>query len=93
LRELVPKALLIAMLVNPTNPSAETDIEDVQKAAAAVGQPIFLLRARSERDIDAAFESVVQRQASALLVAHDPIFLSRRDQFVALAARHAVPAI
>jgi putative ABC transport system substrate-binding protein len=93
LRELVPKAPLIAMLVNPTNPSAETDIEDVQKAAAAVGQQIFLLRASSERDIVTAFETVVQRQANALLVAHDPIFLSRRDQFVALAARHAVPAI
>jgi putative ABC transport system substrate-binding protein len=93
LRELVPKAPLIAMLVNPTNPSAETDIEDVRKAAAAVGQQIFLLRASCERDIDAAFEAVVQQRANAVLVAHDPIFLSRRDQFVALAARHAVPAI
>ena len=93
LRELVPKAPLIAMLVNPTNPSAETDIEDVRKAAAAVGQQIFLLRASSERDIDAAFDAVVQQGANALLVAHDPIFFSRRDQFVALAARHAIPAI
>jgi putative ABC transport system substrate-binding protein len=93
LRELVPKAPLIAMLVNPTNPSVETDIEDVRKAAAAVGQQIFLLRASSERDIDAAFEAVVQQRVNALLVAHDPIFLSRRDQFVALTARHAVPAI
>jgi putative ABC transport system substrate-binding protein len=93
LRELVPKAPLIAMLVNPTNPSAETDIEDVRKAAAAVGQPIFFLRASNERDIDAAFEAVIQQRVNALLVAHDPIFLSRRDQFVALAARHAVPAI
>src|SRR5437764_4082093 len=76
LRELVPKAPLIAMLVNPTNPSAETDIEDVQKAAAAVGQRISLLRASSEREIDAAFETVVQQRADALLVAHDPIFLS-----------------
>jgi putative ABC transport system substrate-binding protein len=93
LRELVPKAPLIAMLVNPTNPSAEGDIEDVQKAAAAVGQRISVLRASSERDIDAAYETIVQQRANALLVAHDPIFLSRRDQFVALAARHGVPAI
>jgi len=93
LRELVPKAPLIAMLVNPTNPSAEADIEDVRRAAAAVGQQILLLRASSERDIDAAFEAVVQQRVNALLVAHDPIFLSRRDQFVALAARHAVPTI
>ena len=93
LRELVPRAPLIAMLVNPTNPSAEADIEDVRRAATAVGQQILLLRASSERDIDAAFEAVVQQRVNALLVAHDPIFLSRRDQFVALAARHAVPTI
>ena len=79
--------------MNPTNPSAQTDIEDVQKAASAVGQRIFLLKASSEQDIDIAFEAVVQQRANALLVAHDPIFLSRRDQFVALAARHAMPAI
>ncbi len=81
------------MLVNPTNPSAETDIEDVRKAAAAVGQQIFLLRASSEPDIDAAFEAVVQQRVNALLVAHETRFFDRRDQFVALAARHAVPAI
>ena len=93
LRELIPNAPLIAMLVNPINPSAETDIEDVQKAAAAVGQQVSQLRASSEQEIDTAFETVVQQRANALLVAHDPIFLSRRDQFVALAARHKVPAI
>ena len=93
LRELVPNAPLIAMLVNPTNPSAETDIEDVQKAASSVRQRILLLRASSEAEIDTAFESVLRHRADALLVAHDPIFLSRRDQFVALAARHRVPAI
>jgi ABC-type uncharacterized transport system substrate-binding protein len=93
LRELVPKASLIAMLVNRTNPSAETDIEDVQKAAGAVGQRIILLIASSEQDIDTAFKTLVQQRADALLVAHDPFFLSRRDQLVALAARHAVPAI
>src|SRR2546430_14882504 len=92
LRELVPKAALIAMLVNPTNPSAESDIEDVQKAAGAVGQRIILLRASSEQDIDAAFKTLVQQRADALLVAHDPFFLSQRDQLVALAARHAGPA-
>ena len=75
LREMIPNAPLIALLVNPTNPSAETDIEDVQKAASAVGQRIFLLKASSEQDIDIAFEAVVQQRANALLVAHDPIFL------------------
>ena len=93
LRDMLSKASLIAMLVNPTNPSAETDIEDVHKAAAAVGQRILLLKASSEQDIDTAFESLVQQRANALLVAHDPFFLSRRDQFVALAARHRIPAI
>jgi len=93
LRELVPKAPLIAILVNPTNPSAETAIGDVQKAAGLVGQQILLLRASSERDIGAAFKTVAEQRAAALLVAHDPYFLSRREQFVALAAHHAVPAI
>jgi putative ABC transport system substrate-binding protein len=93
LRELVPNAPLIAMLVNPINPSAKTDIEDVQKAAAAVGQQISLLRASSEQEIDTAFEKIVQQRVNALLVAHDPFLFSRRDQFVALAARHGVPAI
>ena len=93
LRELIPNAPLIAMLVNPINPSAETDIEDVQKAAGAVGQQISLLRASSEREIDTAFETIVQQRVNALLVAHDPFLFSRRDQFVALAARHGVPAI
>jgi putative tryptophan/tyrosine transport system substrate-binding protein len=93
LRELMPKASLIAILVNPSNPSAESDVQDVESAAASVGQRISLLKASSEREIDAAFEAVVAERADALLVAHDPIFLSRREQFVALAARHGTPAI
>jgi putative ABC transport system substrate-binding protein len=93
LRELVPKVRLIAMLVNPNNPSAETDTRDVRLAASAVGQQILVLTAGSERDIDTAFAMLAERRADALLVAHDPFFLGRRDQLVALAARHAVPAI
>jgi putative tryptophan/tyrosine transport system substrate-binding protein len=93
LRELLPKASLIALLVNPSNPSAESDVKDVQNAAASVRQRISLLKASSEREIDAAFDAVVKERADALLVAHDPIFLSRREQFVALAARHRTPAI
>ena len=93
LRELLPKASLIALLVNPRNPSAELDVKDVQNAAASVGQRISLLKASSEREIDAAFDAVVKERADALLVAHDPIFLNRREQFVALAARHRTPAI
>jgi putative ABC transport system substrate-binding protein len=93
LREVVPKASLIGVLVNPANPSAETDMADVQKAASAVDQRIILLKAGSETEIDAAFERVVHERANALLVAHDPYFLSRREQFISKAAHHKIPAI
>ena len=93
LRELIPSAGIIALLVNPNNPSSEADIDDVQKAARSVGQPIHVLRSTSEREIDASFEALARQRADALLVAHDPFFLSRRDQLVALAARHRLPAI
>ena len=93
LHELVPKARLIAMLVNPTNPSADTAIADVQNAARAIAQQISLLKASSEHDIQTAFETAVRQRAGGVLVAHDPYFLSRREQFVVLAARHAIPAI
>jgi putative ABC transport system substrate-binding protein len=93
LHELVPKARLIALLVNPTNPSADVAIADVQNTAKTLGRQILILKASSERDINAAFETAIRRQAGGLLVGHDPYFLSRRDQFVVLAARHAIPAI
>ena len=93
LRELVPEAPLIAMLVNSNNPTAETDVREVQAAASAAGQRMLFLEAGSEQDIDAAFETLVRQEADALLVAHDPFFNSRRAQLTALAARHAIPAI
>jgi putative ABC transport system substrate-binding protein len=93
LRELVPKARLLAMLVNPANPSAETAIEDVQKAARATARQILFLNASSDRDITSAFETAARQRAGGLLVAHDPYFLSRREQFIALAARHGIPGI
>jgi putative tryptophan/tyrosine transport system substrate-binding protein len=93
LHELVPKARPIALLVNPTNPSADDAIADVQNAARAIARQVFLLRATSERDIKTAFEVAVRQQTGGLLVAHDPYFLSRREQFVLLAARNAIPAI
>ena len=93
LRELVPKAALIAMLVNPHNPTAETDVRDVRAAASAVGQQVHVLRAGNEGEINAAFDALARQRADALLVAHDPFFNSRREQIVALAARHAIPAI
>jgi putative ABC transport system substrate-binding protein len=93
LSDLVPQARVIALLVNPNNPNAEANImRDVQEAARAKGVQLPILKAGSESEIDAAFASLDQLHAGALLVVGDPFFLSRREQLVALASRHAVPA-
>jgi putative ABC transport system substrate-binding protein len=93
LRELVPKASVIALLVNPNNPGNERIMRDVQEAARAKGKQLQILTASSESEIDAAFASLAQDHVGALFVGTDPFIDSRRDQLVALAARHAVPAI
>jgi len=93
LSELVPQARMIALLVNPNSPTTERIIRDMEEAARAKGVQLPILKAASENEIDAAFASLVQLQAGALLVSADPFFFSRREQFVALASRHAVPAI
>jgi putative ABC transport system substrate-binding protein len=91
--ELVPRARVIALLVNPNNPNAEPIMRSVQEAARAKGVHLPILKAASESEIDAAFASLVQLQAGALLVGSDPFFGIRREQLVASASRHAVPAI
>ena len=93
LSELVPQARVIALLVNPNNPNTERIIGDVQEAARAKGVQLPILKAGTESEIDAAFATLVQLQAGALVVGADPFFNSRREQLVALASRHAVPAI
>jgi putative tryptophan/tyrosine transport system substrate-binding protein len=93
LREVNPNAGLFAMLVNPKSPDSETQVRDVQAAAHAIRQQIVVLNASSERDIETAFAALVQNRAGALLVGSDPFLTDRRDQLVALAARHAIPAI
>jgi len=93
LRELIPSVTVIGLLINPGNPTSEFQIRDVQTAASGLGIEFLILDAASERNIDAAFESFVQRRASAVIVGADSLFLSRRDQLVGLAARHAMPAI
>jgi putative ABC transport system substrate-binding protein len=93
LHELVPKAAVIGVLVNPTNPNAEAVSKDLQAAARTLGLEIHIVSASTERDIDTAFATIVQRGAGALLVGNDPFFTSRRDQLVALAARHALPTL
>jgi putative tryptophan/tyrosine transport system substrate-binding protein len=93
LSDLVPQARLIALLVNPKSASTERTIRDLQEAARAKGVQLIILKAGTESEIDGAFGSLVELQARALLVGADPFFNSRREQLVALAARHAVPAI
>jgi ABC-type uncharacterized transport system substrate-binding protein len=93
LRELVPTAALIGILLNPTNPNTERQLNDVQEAARAIGQQIHIVRASSEREFAPAFATLAQLRAEALLIGADPFFNSRRDDIVGLAARHAIPAI
>jgi putative tryptophan/tyrosine transport system substrate-binding protein len=91
LRELMPTATRIGYLVNPDNFTIET--EEVQTAGRALGLQILVLNARNERDFDHAFATLLERRGDALFVGGDPFFLTSRDQVVALAARHAIPAI
>jgi len=91
--ELVPQARVVALLVNPINPGAEPMIREALEAARAKGVQLPILKASTESEIDAAFASLVQLHAGALLVGNDPFFNIRREQLVALASRQAVPAI
>ena len=93
LSELVPQARVIALLVNPNNASSERFIRDVQEAARVKGVQLTILKAGSASEIDAAFATFVPLHAGALVVGTDPFLSSRREQLVALASRHAVPAI
>jgi putative ABC transport system substrate-binding protein len=93
LSELVPHAGVIALLVNPNSPIAQRIIGNMQEAARAKGVQLLILKAGTESEINAAFATLVQQHAGALVVGGDTFFASRLDQFVALAAHHAVPAI
>jgi putative tryptophan/tyrosine transport system substrate-binding protein len=93
LHELVPAASLIAVLFNPTRSDAETQSKDVQAAARAIGKQILFLNAGGERDFDTVSATLANQRVGALLVGADPFFTARREQIVALAARHGVPAI
>jgi putative ABC transport system substrate-binding protein len=93
LSELVPEAAVIALLVNPNNPAAERIMRDVQEAARTKGVQLHILKAGTAAEINTAFATLVQRQAGALAVSADPFFNSQREELVALASRHAVPAI
>jgi putative ABC transport system substrate-binding protein len=91
--ELVPRAGVIALLVNPNNAGAERIVRDVREAAGAKGVQLHILKTGTEKEIDAAFAALVELHAGALLIGTDPFFGSRREQLVGLAAHHAVPVI
>ncbi len=90
--ELVPKAAVIAFLLNPNNPNAEIRVRDVREAAHTIGQQLRILYAGSEQQFDTAFATLVQEGIGALVVQNDPLFTNGRERLVALATRHAVPA-
>ena len=81
------------MLVKPTNPNVENQSKELNDAARKLGLQLHFVNADSEREFDAAFATIAQTRAGALLVAADPYFFNRREQLVALAARHSIPAI
>jgi putative ABC transport system substrate-binding protein len=93
LHQLVPQAARISALVNPNYPDVDLQRRELREAGAVIKRQINVVRAGTEHEIDAAFVTLVQQKADALLVANDPFFLGRRDQLIALATRHAIPAI
>jgi putative ABC transport system substrate-binding protein len=93
LRELLPTATSIGLLMNPNAPAAESQLAEVQDAARSLGVRLDVVHAANERDIEAAFSSLAERRPSALLLGADPFFQVQRDQLVALAARHAIPTM
>src|SRR6516162_4254595 len=92
MHDLLPKAELIGLLVNPASPVAEPQIREAQAAANVLGVRLTVLRAVSENDFDQVFVSLAQQRADALFVSADPFFASKREHLVALAAQHAMPA-
>ena len=93
LRELVPKAAVVAMLANPVSPDAVPEIRDVQIAAQANSLELKMYNASTRTELDAAFSAIAAQLPDALLVGSDPFYVVRRDDFVAFAARYKIPAI
>ena len=93
MHETVPKATLIGFIVNPANADAQIQTKDALTAAQSVGQNLAVIQARTDRELDAAFATLAETRADALVVAADPFLLTRRDKLVELAARHKMPTI
>jgi len=91
--ELVPQTGAVALLVNPSNPGTERQMEDVQEAARTKGVRLQIVKASTESQIDAAFTLLVEQHVGAVVVGSDPFFGTRHEQLVTLAARHSIPAI
>jgi putative ABC transport system substrate-binding protein len=91
--ETVPKDVVLALLVNPNNPNADPDTKDLRAAADALGRRLVVLTAGSEAEVEIAFAAAAEKRIGALFVNIDPFLVSRREQLVALAARHRVPTI
>jgi putative ABC transport system substrate-binding protein len=92
-RELVPNVGVIAVLTNPSSPDALEELRDVQNAAKASGQELFVAPVTSDRDFEAAFASIVQHRAGVLLISTDPFLFQSTEQLIALAAQHRIPAV
>jgi putative ABC transport system substrate-binding protein len=93
LHDVVPTAAVIGVLINPTNPAAESRSKDLEVAARTLERNIHIVSASNESDLETAFATSIQQKAGALLVSTDSFFTSQRDRLVALAARHALPTI
>ena len=93
LRELVPSATSVAVLVNPTRPGLDAQLAQIQQAARVLGLPLHILKASSPRDLDEVFETLVQLRAGALVITADALFTERRDQIAALTKRRSVPTM
>jgi putative ABC transport system substrate-binding protein len=91
--EMVPNARVVAMIINPDYPPHDADAVEVQSAAQSIGRQLLVLKANSPQAIDVAFATLVEQRAGALLVGGDPFLVGRSQQLVALATRHAIPAI
>ena len=91
MHDLLPKAELIGLLINPTSPVAESQKREAQAAAHVLGVKLTVLSAVTENDFDQVFASLAQQRADALFVSADPFFASKREHLVALAAQHAMP--
>jgi putative ABC transport system substrate-binding protein len=93
LRELVPQASTIGLLINPGMPAGDSYLADAQDAARGAGLQLMILRASTDQEIDAAFETIARQRVSALAIGADPFFDTRRTKLLALAAQYAVPTI